>query len=69
VSCVLSNLSTTHGTMLLLLACCYPRRVWDLDLDFVCRRTLLGHKDDVVHLDALGLNKAGPTTTTHIGEH
>ena len=34
----------------------------------MCRRTLLGHKDDVVHLDALGLNKAGPTTgnSTHV---
>jgi len=55
----------TNTGMLAPLLCPFPFccRVWDLDLDFVCRRTLLGHKDDVVHLDALGLNKAGPTNS------
>lgn len=28
-------------------------RVWDLDMDMLCRRTLTGHKDDVLHLAAL----------------
>ncbi|KAF8073182.1 Cndp1 [Scenedesmus sp. PABB004] len=46
------------GTMLLSGSRDNTIRVWDLDLDFMCRRTLIGHKDDVVHLDALGLSKS-----------
>eukprot|EP00798_Chlamydomonas_sp_ICE-L_P015334 gene15334-21420_t len=28
-------------------------RVWDLELDMICRRTVTGHKDDVICLDVL----------------
>lgn len=30
-----------------------PRSVWDFELDMMCRRTLLGHKDDVHGLAAI----------------
>ncbi len=36
-------------------------RVWDLDLDFMCRCTLTGHKDDVTNLSAVTLRTSMPT--------
>ncbi len=30
-------------------------RVWDADMDWMCRRTLTGHKDDVTHLSSVTL--------------
>jgi WD40 repeat protein len=32
-------------------------RVWDLDMDFMCKRTLTGHQDDVVHLSAVTMKR------------
>ncbi|GBF92924.1 hypothetical protein Rsub_05760 [Raphidocelis subcapitata] len=32
-------------------------RVWDMEMDMMCRRTLLGHKDDVTSLAAVGLRR------------
>ena len=43
------------------------RRVWDCELDWLCRSTLTGHKDDVHGLSAIpALGLGGPLTSLHV---
>ncbi len=47
--------------------CARGGRVWDMDA-LVCRRTLLGHRDDVLHISGLPLGAAGgPSPPTSRG--
>ena len=36
-----------------------PSRVWDKDMDMMCRRTLTGHTDDVTHLSLISPGGGG----------
>jgi acetylornithine deacetylase/succinyl-diaminopimelate desuccinylase-like protein/WD40 repeat protein len=54
---VLCLLAVGSGGMVLSGARDNTVRVWDLGMDGVCRRTLLGHKDDVVALAAVGVRR------------